>query len=171
MRKLLITLGILFGVVLNNYGQKISALPAGSSIAAGDQFVYVQGGTTKSLLFSVIADKPIGDTADVLRAEFPPLWRTDIADTATVLRSEIATAVTADTAWTYSGNYVYLKHINDSVGVGTITPDTKFEVNGVIKASSLLLNNYGTDENINIGNSAGASLSAGGAYNINIGEF
>ena len=104
--KRLIFILLLFGMILNSSAQKKwYTYPAASSVAGTDLFLLHQSGTSKNIPYSVIGGA-INDTADVLRAEFPPLWRTNIADTATVLRSEIAAAVTADTAWTYSGNYV-----------------------------------------------------------------
>ncbi|KKK83965.1 hypothetical protein LCGC14_2788110 [marine sediment metagenome] len=114
MRKLLFTLVALFGIVLSGYTQnpvKISALPAGSSLTTGDLFVLVQSGTTKKLQYLYIANV-ISDTANVLRTELPPLWRTDIADTADVLRVEIAEASTIDTAWARFNKYAILKFIN-----------------------------------------------------------
>ncbi len=168
--KKLITVLFLFGILLNNYGQKISNLPAASSVSSADLFHIIQSGTGKNLQY-VFLGNVISDSSDVLRAELPPLWRVDIADTADVLRIEIAAASTTDTAWTKIDTRVILKSINDSVGIGTNTPNTKFQVNGGMEARSLVLNNNASDENILIGNSAGASLTGGvGQFNIFIGE-
>ena len=165
--KRLILIIFLFGIILNNYGQKISALPAGSGLASGDLFVIVQSGTTKQLDYLYLGNV-LNDTADVLRAELPPLWRSDISDTADVLRVEIAAASTIDTAWARYNTNVILKFINDSVGVGTTTPTSKFEVNGEIKALSLFPDNGYT--NILIGENTGAALTSNDNYNMFIGK-
>ncbi len=166
--KRLITLLFLFGIFLNSYTQKIDALPVGSSIASGDLFVFVQSGTTKQLQWVYIGNV-LSDTADVLRAELPPLWRVDIADTADVLRLEIAAASTIDTAWFRSGDYVLLKFINDTVGVGTVTPTgAKMEVNGLIRATGIYLDDG--QDNIKIGENAGAALGASDQNNLFVGK-
>lgn len=165
MKKLVLLLS-LFGMILNSNAQKISNLPTGSTIDSPDNFVYVQGGTTKKLPYSVIGGV-ISDSSDILRAELPPLWRSDIADTATVLRVEIASAGTIDTAWARLDETVILKFITDSVGIGTTTPTEKLDVNGNIKALRGLFDNG--FNNVLLGESSGESLTSGGTDNVFIG--
>ncbi|MBU2177551.1 MAG: hypothetical protein KJ556_20865, partial [Gammaproteobacteria bacterium] len=132
MKKLLITLMVLAGMMVSCYGQvkvRIPELPAGSSIASGDLFILYQSGVTKKLEFQYLGSV-LNDTADVLRTELTSDWRSEIGDSTAVLRLLIDAGSTTDTGFTRSGNYTILKHINDSVGIGTVTPTQKFEVNG-----------------------------------------
>lgn len=140
--------------------------PGASSIASADLFLLWQSGALKNLPYSYLG-AVLNDTADILRAEFPPLYRGEIHDTADVLRTEIADAATADTAWTYLDNYVFLKHIGDSVGIGTESPTEKLHVTGAIKATKADIDNgYG---NIIVGSGAGVSLTSSGLSNTFVG--
>ena len=163
---------MLFGMILNSNAQtkRWYTYSLTTNLNTADLMVLHQSGSSKNFTIGTLAAM-LNDTADVLRAEFPPLWRSDIADTADVLRVEIAEASTIDTAWARFNENVILKFINDSVGVGTTTPNTKLQVVGNMEAQSLVLNNNASDENILIGNSAGSSLTGGvGQYNVFIGE-
>ena len=168
MKKYIFLLALL-GIVLNSNAQRKQwySYPEASSLASGDLFVIYQSGSSKNIQYLYLGNV-ISDSSDVLRAELPPLWRTDIADTADVLRVEIAAASTIDTAWARLNEYVILRFINDSVGVGTTSPDTKFEVVGTIKATSLFLAD--AQDNITIGENAGAALGASNDDNIFIGK-
>lgn len=165
MKKLFFIAGLFISLTVfsQNWYDKSTA----SSLNAADLFLLRQSGTTKNIPYSVIADR-LNDTANIVRAELPPLWRTDIADTADVLRIEIANASTTDTAWTRLNESVILKFINDSVGIGTTTPTSKLDVNGEIKGLSLFLDDG--QDNIKIGEDAGAALGITDLSNIFIGK-
>ena len=158
MKRLIILLAfvsITIGMSAQNYWfQKAVA----TSLSTADILLLYQSGTSKNFTIGTLAGL-VNDTADILRAELPPLWRTDIADTADVLRIEIADASTVDTGWTRSGNYTILKHINDSVGIGTATPTTKLHVNGEIKGTRGLFDNGSYSVLLGLG--AGESLTSG----------
>jgi len=163
MKRLLFTLGIL-GIVLSGFSQRISELPAGSSLASGDLFVIVQGGTTKNLQY-VYLGNILSDTADVVRAEMAVLRTAEIRDTSAVLRLLIAGAATADTAWQrVTGTTTVLEVITDSVGVGIAVPTEKLHVVGNVRATRGIFDNgY---NNVLLGINSGESLTSGGQSNV-----
>ena len=162
MKKILFIAGLFLslGLSAQNYWFNKSIT---TTLNSADKLILYQSGSSKTFTVATLGGL-VNDTSDVVRAEMQVLRTAEIGDTATVLRTEMADAVTADTAWTYSGNYVFLKHINDSVGVGTIAPSEKLEVVGIVKATSADFDNgyY----NLLIGASAGEDLTSGGTHNI-----
>ena len=112
MRKLLLVLIIWLPMVAWSQGsKKPPEMPAASSIGSADLWILWQSGGMKKLENSYLSGM-INDTADVLRAEFPPLWINDIHDTADVIRQEIDDLGTADTAFSRTApNVTRLKYI------------------------------------------------------------
>lgn len=164
MKKILFVISLsLISLLTYSQGKTPPEWPGASSIGSADLFLLWQSGALKNLPYSYLGDV-ISDTADVLRAELPPLYRGDIHDTADVLRTEIATASTIDTAWARQDESVILKFITDSVGIGTIAPSEKLEVTGNVKAlRGIFDNGY---NNLLLGVNSGESLTSSGQNNV-----
>ena len=155
--KKLITFLFLFSLILNNNAQdfRVSNLPSSARPTAGDLFYFIDGSTSKKLLYDSLA-MTISDSIDNARS--------DLADTSVAIRADISAA---NAGWTKAGNHIYATSTGDSVGIGTTSPTSRLDVSGVIKALSANLDDGFS--NIIVGSGSGTALTSSGTKNILIG--
>ena len=120
MKKIIIFLLIVIPYLAIGQDYYLYELPEYTDVENDDDdIMYIDdGGIDKHLQMPTLLGV-IKDTADQVRSE--------LADTAAALRAEIGGG---GSGWSKSGNKIYPTNDDDSIGVGTSTPLSKFHVNG-----------------------------------------